>query len=856
MDVVAKCEDPLQKPLLFAEAARMFTGIWKIPSIPRSLICATMLIVGVRLADTFAVQGLPVPAVAAVTAASLLLLASRHFHHRRLMPLETCTLLAAIITVGMALWTVRSRVDEGQDIASLAASPEFGDIPALRIIGDVANIPALDMPADFGTGNGQTETPRTLFLLHARALLRGEEIIRVRGVLRVLINGDATDRMSWGDRIQLTAQIDLPEPAGNPGEVDFARHMQRCGMSAMAFANHPAAVTTIRPAGFWNPKLWLNSFRQQTVQLLRDNLAAKNRATAEALLLGNRGHLTPDVERDYIVSGTMHLLAISGLHVGILFVFLVRLQNLMLVSRTRSLVLAGLVCVLYAFLTDLRPSVLRSTVFILLYVLGQSLYRDISMGSLIGATAMLLIVFDPSIAFDIGAWLSFLAVGALGWVSDNQSTPEDRDAPPDATTWQDWLRQQQTEWGAALKLNYHRMLAITLLTAPIVATQFHVVSLLGMVVNILLIPLTTITLICGYVAVFAGLLIPPAAAMTTAPFDWTLSTLQFGVSLSADVRVGFVTIPDLPVWFNPVYYSLLMLSVTARHTFLRWGLRISLLLFVVITFRTVIQPPLHEGLTCSVLSVGHGNAVVVQTPDNRVLLFDAGAMHRGERTADTVCRFLWNRGYRMIDAIVISHQDLDHYSAVASLLERMPVGHVLLTNEFVRTESSAVQRVLGELATLRLPASILNSGDSMECHDLGIYFLKADTELDSGLSDNEASITAILEYRQRRICLPGDLEGQGQLSLLPHLSRCDVLMSPHHGSPNSNTPALAAAVEPEHVIVSSRDDRSKTQLSRVFGSAAVLHTSTVGCVTIQISPDGSLDVEGFRKHVSGESTLR
>ena len=846
MDVVAKCEAILQKPRLYAETARMLTGFWKIPSIPRSLICATMLIVGVRLADYFAIQGIPIPTAVAVSAASLLLLASRYFHRRRSMQLEICTLLAAIITVGVVLWTVRSRVEEGQDIASLAASTEFGGNPALRIIGDVANIPALDMPADSGTGTGQIETPRTLFLLQTKALMHGDKLIRARGLLRVLIEGDATDQMSWGDRIELTGQIDLPEPARNPGEVDFARHLQRCGMSAMAFGNHPAAVTMMQPASIWNPKRWLNSFRQQTVRLLRDNLAAKNRATAEALLLGNRGHLTPDVERDYIVSGTMHLLAISGLHVGILFVFLVRLQNLILVSRTRSLLLAGLVCVFYAFLTDLRPSVLRATCFILLYVLGQSLYRDIRMGSLIGATAMLLIVFDPSITFDIGAWLSFLAVGALGWVSDNQPTPEDRDAPPDAITWQDRFREMRQQWGTWLTLNYHRMLAITVLTAPIVATQFHVVSLLGMVVNILLIPLTTITLICGYVAVFAGVLVPPAESLITAPFDWMLSTLQCGVSLSADVRTGFVTIPDLPLWFIPVYYSLLAMSVVARRSMMRRCFRIGLLIFVIVMFRMLIQPPAHEGLTCSVLSVGHGNAVVVQTPDNRVLLFDAGAMHRGERTADTVCRFLWKRGYRMIDAIVISHPDLDHYNAVASLLERLPVGHVLLTDEFARTESPAVQKVLDELAALRLPVSILSSKDSVACDDLSISFLKADTESDRGLSDNEASVTAILEYRARRICLPGDLEGRGQANLMPQLPTCDVLMSPHHGSPNSNVPALAAAVQPAHVIVSSRNDHSKNHLAKVFGSASVLHTSTAGCVTIQVSPDGSLNVEGFR----------
>ena len=824
----------------------MWNRFWKIPAVPRSLTCAAMLIIGVRLADACAVYEFPVPTVEAVLFAFVSLLAATILHRSGRVRLEMTALLMAMIAIGVVLWTVRSRVDEGQDIALLAASEEFSDDPAIRIIGDVANIPALDLPTDSGSMPGQTDSPRTLLLLQTRALMRGEETIRARGLLRVLIDGDATEQLSWGDRIQLTGQIDLPEPAKNPGEFDFARHMQRQGMSAMAFARHPAAVRVIQPASDWNPERWLNEFRQQTVLLLRDNLNAKNRATAEALLLGNRGHLSPDVERDFITSGTMHLLAISGLHVGILFVFLVRVQNLLLVSRTRSLLLAGLVCIIYTFLTDLRPSVMRSTCFILLYILGQTLYRDIRMGSLIGATVMLLLVLNPSIAFDIGAWLSFLAVSALGWVSEHDSPPEDRAAPPDAVTWQDRFRElrgQSSEW---LGLNYRRMLTIAVLTAPIVATQFHVVSLGGMIVNILLIPLTTVTLICGYMAIFVGLLVPPTASITTIPFDWMLSALHLGVSLSADVRVGFVMIPDLPAWFIPVYYALLALSVMARHAVLRRCFRISLLVYVILVFRTICQVPEHDGLTCSVLSVGHGNAVVVQTPDNRVLLFDAGAMYRGERTADTVCRFLWHRGYRMIDAIVISHPDLDHYNAVAGLLERLPVGHIFLTNEFVRTESPTVQKVLDGISTLGVPVAILGSGDSLPCDDLHISFLKAATEPESGLSDNEASVTAILEYRGRRICLPGDLEGHGQLQLLPSLPQCDVLMSPHHGSPNSNVPALAATVQPAHVIVSSRNDRNRNHLARVFGSASVTHTSTDGCVTVHVSPDGRLDVEVFR----------
>jgi competence protein ComEC len=836
----------LQNPEPSSEIGRALTGFWKIPAVPRSLTCAAMLIIGVRLADVCAVHEFPVPTVVAVLFSFVPLVAAALLHRRGRMRLEMTALLMAMVAIGVMLWTVRSRVDEGQDIALLAASPEFSDDPAIRIIGDVANIPALDLPADAASMPGQSDSPRTLLLLQTRALMRGDEPIRARGLLRVLIDGDASEQLSWGDRIQLTGQIDPPEPTQNPGEFDFARYMQRQGISAMAFSRHPAAAQMIQPASVWNPKRWLNVFRQQTVLLLRDNLTIRNRATAEALLLGNRGYMTPDVERDFISSGTMHLLAISGMHVAILFVFLVRIQNLLLVSRIRALLLAGLVCVIYALLTDLRPSVLRSTCFILLYILGQTLYRDIRMGSLIGATAMLLTVLDPSIAFDVGAWLSFLAVGALGWVAEHVPPPEDRAAPPDAVTWQDRFREMRGQLWEWLLLDYRRMLAVTVLSAPIVATQFHVVSLVGMVVNILLIPLTTVTLICGYVSIFVGLLVPPVAAIVTAPFDWTLSALQLGVSLSADVRFGFVMIPDLPGWFVPVYYGLLVLSVMARHLVVRRCFRISLLIYVILVFRTICQVPEHDGLTCSVLSVGHGNAVVVQTPDNRVLLFDAGAMHRGERTADTVCRFLWNRGYRMIDAIVISHPDLDHYNAVAGLLERLPVGHVFLTNEFVRTKSPTVQKVLDGISNLEVPVTILSSGDSVPCDDLHISFLKADTEPTSGLPDNEASVIAILEYRGRRICLPGDLEGLGQLQLLPSLPQCDVLMSPHHGSPNSNVPALAATVQPTHVIVSSRNDRSRDHLARIFGSASVTHTSTDGCVTVHVSPDGRVDVRNFR----------
>ncbi|MFN9720909.1 MAG: ComEC/Rec2 family competence protein, partial [Planctomycetota bacterium] len=473
----------------------------------------------------------------------------------------------------------------------------------------------------------------------------------------------------------------------------------------------------------------------------------------------------------------------------------------------------------------------------------------VRMGPQIGATSLLLILIDPAIVFDIGAWLSFLAVGALGWVTELRTAPESRPLPPDEVTWYDRIR----EWWHFLlqnaEMSYRQMLAVTLLSAPVVATQFHVVSLVGMVINILLIPFTTLTLIAGYLLVFIGLLIPPMAFVPAAIFDVCLSVLNGAVSVSADLPYGFVTLPDLPGWFLPVYYGLLGLSAIAVRSVVQQSLRLLLLLLVMLTFWNADTSPRPGELVCTTLSVGHGNAIVVETPGGRVLLFDAGALNRAERTADIVCRFLWHRGYRMLDAIVISHPDADHYNAVQSLLDRMPVGQVMLTTEFARAESPEVQAVVSAMADSRIPVSVVMHDDHFELEDCRFNFFKASPQPESEMSDNSSSLVCFVTYQGRRICLPGDLEGDGQQQLLSSLPECDLLVSPHHGSPASNTAGFSQTLAPTDVFVSARDHERRVQLEQIFPRAAIHFTSEVGALMYRISENGQANVQAFRTKI-------
>jgi competence protein ComEC len=244
--------------------------------------------------------------------------------------------------------------------------------------------------------------------------------------------------------------------------------------------------------------------------------------------------------------------------------------------------------------------------------------------------------------------------------------------------------------------------------------------------------------------------------------------------------------------------------------------------------------------------VGHGNAIVAELPDGRILLFDAGALNRAERTADVITNFLWHRGYRMIDAIVISHADADHYNAVSSLLEKIPVGQVLITSEFAGSDVFDVTSMISSLEAMSLPTNIMMDGDKIELSDVSLEFLQATTRESSRANDNADSLVCILEYSGRTICLPGDLEDYGQDELLPKLPDCNLLISPHHGSLASNNSKLTKALTPEFVFVSSRDHDNQTRLESIFTSSSLHFTCLEGALTFRIGSNGTVSAEPFR----------
>ena len=817
-----------------------FTRVFVRPRLPLSAWTAAALFGGIYFGSVVS------PATLLLLAASLgCLFAAEFFRWRN--PRKSCAaiVLTAIVLLGAVRWQLHQRTSARASLKDLC-----GDGPViLTLRGHIASVPAVHVRPSSKTAPrlyGAAEQSR--FLVSATSVLTSSGVRDVGGSCQVYVDGDATGVLHSGDEVMLTGRWDWPGPPGNPGEFDFERFLQRRQISGQFFVNHPAAIRVVTSCSVWSPGYWVSELRQQARAVLLTAVPERVRGIAIALLLGNRNQLPSETADAFIGSGTMHLLAISGLHVGILCAFLLSVCHLLIMRRSRALLLTAAVCIIYAMITDLRPSVLRATVFFVVFVIAQIVRRNQSLVSLLSVTAIIMVSAQPHLVFDTGAWLSFLSVAALGWVSGS-TIPVDvhQDVPADALSAGEKLRGMLSGLSARVSLRLRQMLSILALTTPLVAATFHVISPVAVIINVLLIPLTAMTLCAGFVLLGAGMLHPSLARVAGPVFSWLLSAMTGIVEATSNLHLSHIYVADVPEWFLILYYVLVPTILLIRWRPLKRLAVLGLYCSIGVAFLTATQSKASRELSCTVLDVGHGSAAVLEFPSGEVFLVDGGAMNRGERTSDLICRYLWHRGYRSLNGILISHADADHYNAVSGILKRMPVSEILASRDFVKSDSAAVQSVIQVADDTGTPVRILNSGDTAQIGMSLLRCVQPDVRhLSQDADDNEKSLVVIAEHAGRRIVLPGDLEGSGSQKVFLDIGPVDVLISPHHGSLSANTATLAGYLTPETVIVSARSSVHADRLRSIFGEAALFHTSDFGAISVAITANGRLSVTPWR----------
>lgn len=743
-------------------------------------------------------------------------------------------------------WSCRG----ADDIANSAT-----DEPQLvRLIGKVVQIPWIVRHPE--SGRARWQSPETsILMLECRSLMNGiEQPLAVSGTVRLSVDGEVSN-IVLGDVVEVIGELVRPAEPSNPGEFDRRAFLRAQGIFVLVRSNHIDCLRVINRARTIRDWLlvWRGAVRTRAEELISSRLGPDTAPVAQAMLLGSRVQIDDETRRAFRESGMLHILAISGMNVGLLWSWLWTLSRLTGRSSATSLGIVLVSLPIYALITDANPPIVRATVVAVIIAFGKLIGRDGSVGNSLALAGLAVLTWNPSDLFNTGAQLSFLAVFAIihttNWLLlvHQQALTLTADAPLHnsfvrrAAIWSRRAIFDATVVG----------LAVWLLTSPLLASEFHLVSPIGSLLTVLLIVPVAAMFWIGYSFLLLGLVWSSAFGWLGGIFDVMLRSFLWSVRAGASFNLGHVYVPAPPIWWTIGFYGLTLLPILLLRR-RRWGPAFSVragLIWMVLGLAWGLQRPPHPGVTCTFISVGHGLSVLIECPNGRSVLYDAGSMVPGDSIARVISQTMWVTGRTNIDAVVLSHADGDHCNALPELARIASPTELFVHSSFLDWKQPAVAAAIEQSSNVGTVVRLISEGQSLILDpDVTIRVLHPPRDFHSPL-DNPNSLVVSLEYAGRRIVLTGDLELEGLERLLktPPID-ADVLLSPHHGSMKANPPDLARWATPEYVIVSTSEAIVAERLADRFGpESQIITTATYGAIRCRISPSGDLQVEPFKR---------
>lgn len=676
--------------------------------------------------------------------------------------------------------------------------------------------------------------------------------VPVSGLARVSVIG-RLDNLTIGDLVEINGKLVRPSEPSNSGDFNTRRWLRAQSVHAIVLADVPESITLTgqQRSMFDIAHVVRDGVRRRAEQLIDSRLQPKTAAVAQSLLLGSRVEMDRELRRAFAESGTLHVLAISGMNVGLLWGLLWLVCRLLRFPPRVSLLATAVLLPAYAVITDANPPVVRATIIAMVMVIGHLARRSTSHWNSLAIAALLVLAWNPADLFNAGAQLSFIAVWAIlltmGFLQSIRI----------ATEWDDGPLGNQSLVASVLTSQLQKIiegcivsLVIWVLTAPLIASQFHVVSPVGVLLNVLLTPLIAVMFWLGYLFLLLGMISQTLFGWLGWPFEITLNWFLSSVESASKWPLGHVYVPPPPLWWTVGFYvvtvSFAIVDQWRGRVF--WSARVALV-WSVLGLAVGLQTTDTRELSCKVLSVGHGLGVLVEFPNGRTLLYDAGSLSGGSIAAQTIENSIWASGRTRLDAIVLSHADSDHCDAMPELLDVVPTNTLMLHRTCLDWSQRPVAATIEGASAAGVGIQLVAAGQHIQLDpDVDVHVLHPPARY-RGRSDNANSVVLLLKYAGRQIMLTGDLEKDGLVRLLNSKHRnCDILLSPHHGSLNGNSPDLARWSTPEYVIASCRDDAVHNRLKTVYSPITdILTTARYGAITCRVSSDGKMTVEPYKR---------
>ncbi len=641
-----------------------------------------------------------------------------------------------------------------------------------------------------------------------------------------------------GDFVRVTGKLKLLKGFKNPGTFDYERYMQRRGIFTTMYAEGPGAATVSGKGGLGRLRNFREYFRREGLRIIsRSTRTDETRAFMAAILLGERGLLTDEMEDWFKRTGTFHVLAISGLHIGLVYLIVSLALTPVPLGTKGRVALSILFVWVYALATGGSVSVTRASIMLTLVLAGYYLSREGDFLTSVAVAALIVVGADPVMIDEAGFQLSFTAVLLL-------CTFEPFYRAKFYPLVQEKLRRIPPPILNRLAVTMFASLVIGVGMLPIIAYHFNMVSLVFPIANLVVIPVLSLVLAAGFACLLVGFVWLEAAAafgLLAEAFAWII----FGVVRLCSLAPGSsIRVVSPPIWLLGLEALAIVMVWWRVNSIRRLAPFAAAAVFIVAT--SFIGNPAERPLRATFLDVGDADACLLEFPAGETMLVDTGfATPNLDCGEHLIAPFLWRKGIDSIDTLALTHPDADHTGGALFLMRNFRIDRLLLPD--IGRTAPGFEEILRTAGEKGIPVEWVAAGGTVS-GARGVRIEALNPPLGAsrdGLSDNDLSLVLRITYRDTAFLLEGDA-GRKAFRFMRDFGdrlRSDVMKASHHGLRSGFDRKFVELVGPELVVISGKAHRvNQSMEERIERYAAlcdtVLATKDSGAIVVEIDGRG------------------
>ena len=674
-------------------------------------------------------------------------------------------------------------------------------------------------------------------------------------------------RILYGRKISCTGSFEAFDGELNPGQFDANAYYKNEGYTGILDAKD---IRIVKEEESFSPDIYLHRLNLAISEKYKKILGEKNAGSLSAMVLGDKTSLDEEIKELYQENSISHLLSISGLHISLLggavFLFLRRLK----ISFSFPLIASSIILIIYGAFTGFSVSTSRAIVMMSVLFISFVIGKSYDLPSGLALAALILIVMNHRVIYQSGFLLSFFAVIGIFYIM------------PELL----YIFKVDIYHKRGIIKGLHLLLAsiissisILLATLPIVLNNFYEVSLTGIILNIIVIPLMSLVVITGLLGGFVALVSEILGSFILGITHYILNLYTLFCRLGDRLTFLRLIIGKPDKWQIVLYYLLLVivfyfLALKRRENKLRslknnlsegynTSKRIVVTGLMTFTSFLIIAYKPRE-FSINMLDIGQGDCFVVNDGNNDIYISDCGSTTVQNVGKTRLLPFLKSKGWGKVDTIFISHMDKDHVNGVNDLLKcaEITIGRIIISASYKSDKLNCAElEELKELAKMRdIKLFYMKKGDEIVGKDISFRCIYPTGEEDIE-DQNEASIVMRMDYKGLSMLFTGDIAGSTEEKIIDssdeNILDCDILKVCHHGSKNSSTDDFLKKVSPKLYLISCGlmnryGHPHRDALSRMTGEGGrILRTDHMGGTQINLA-DGKLIITMAGKNLTGK----